>query len=157
MTTEQKDLSLALVAPFPPSDVKWLPRVVKGNQAMAVAYLDVKSVLHRLDCVFGVGGWQDQYELLPDGCVKCRLSVKIDGEWIVREDAGGPSKQPDPADRMKAAFSNALKRAAVKLGIGRYLARLPRTWADYDAQKRQFTRTPALPAWAMPAPNGTKS
>ena len=57
----------------------------------------------------------------------------------------------DAGDKLKAAFSDALKRAAVKLGIGRYLARLPRQWVDYDPQARQFVRPPTLPAWALPA------
>jgi len=45
---------------------------------------------------------------------------------------------------VKAAFSDALKRAAVKFGIGRYLYRLPTTWCDYDPQKRQFRQLPQL-------------
>ena len=49
---------------------------------------------------------------------------------------------------MKAAFSDALKRAAVKFGVGRYLYRLPAQWLDYDSQKRQFARPPTLPDWA---------
>ena len=43
-------------------------------------------------------------------------------------DVGAPSEQPDGGDRLKAAFSDALKRAAVKFGIGRYLYRLPQQW-----------------------------
>ncbi len=52
---------------------------------------------------------------------------------------------------MRSAFSNALKRAACKLGIARYLYRLPRQWVDYDPQKKQLVKTPQLPAWALPA------
>src|SRR5262249_50811477 len=48
------------------------------------------------------------------------------------------------------AFSDALKRAAVKFGIGRYLYRLPSQWVDYDAHKRQFVKPPTLPAFALP-------
>lgn len=54
---------------------------------------------------------------------------------------------------MKAAFSDALKRAAVKLGVGRYLYRLGGQWVDHDEKARQFKRTPTLPAWAVA--NGT--
>jgi len=49
---------------------------------------------------------------------------------------------------LKAAFSDALKRTAVKFGIGRYLYRLPQQWADYDPVKKQFAGTPRLPDWA---------
>ena len=98
----------------------------------------------------GVLGWQDEYECLPDGSVVCKLRLRLGDEWITKMDVGGPSEQPDEGDRRKAAFSDALKRAAVKFGIGRYLYRLPNQWADYDAHKRQFVKTPTLPAYALP-------
>jgi hypothetical protein len=86
---------------------------------------------------------------LPDGSVVCRLRLKIGGEWITKVDVGGPSEQPDGGDRLKAAFSDALKRAAVKFGIGRYLYRLPQQWVDYDdPQNRMFSKDPTLPAFA---------
>src|SRR5215470_15583359 len=71
-------------------------------------------------------------------------------EWITKVDVGGPSEQPDGGDRLKAAFSDALKRAAVKFGVGRYLYRLPAQWVDYDAQRKQFVKPPTLPAGAKP-------
>jgi hypothetical protein len=117
---------------------------------MALAYVDARVIQDRLDDVLGVEGWQDEYEVLPDGTVVCRLRLKIGGEWVVKMDVGGPSEQPDGGDRMKAAFSDALKRAAVKFGVGRYLYRLPSQWVDYDPVKRQFRSTPTLPAFAMP-------
>ncbi|HEY7309660.1 MAG TPA: Rad52/Rad22 family DNA repair protein [Gemmataceae bacterium] len=151
MNTDAKQLSLALTAPFPPDAVHFKPLSVKGNKALAAAYLDARAVMQRLDCVFGVGGWKDAYRLTDGGSVVCTLSVKVDGEWIDKTDVGSPSEQPDDGDKLKAAFSDALKRAAVKLGVGRYLYRLPRQWLDYDPQARRFTRSPQLPAWALPA------
>ena len=150
MNTDAKQLSLALTAPFPADAVHWKPLSVKDNRALAAAYLDARAIMQRLDCVFGVGGWQDAYQLQSGGSVVCTLSVKVDGEWVVKTDVGSPSEQPDDGDKLKAAFSDALKRAAVKLGIGRYLYRLPRQWCDYDPQRRQFKQTPTLPSWALP-------
>jgi Rad52/22 family double-strand break repair protein len=144
-------LAERLSAPFDPSEVKFKPQVVKGNRALALAYVDARAIMDRLDEVLGVENWQDRYELLPDNSVMCRLRVRIDGQWISKSDVGSPSEQPDGGDRLKAAFSDALKRTAVKLGIGRYLYRLPQQWADYDAQKRQFVTTPQLPDWATAA------
>ncbi len=141
-----------LAAPFPASDVRWKPQTVSGNRALAIAYIDARAVIDRLDEVLGIDGWTDAYEVLPDGSVVCTLKARIGETWVSKVDVGGPSEQPDEGDRRKAAFSDALKRAAVKLGIGRYLYRLPRQWVDWDPQKRQFVKTPALPAWAMPAP-----
>lgn len=151
MTTDLKQLSLALTAPFPAEAVHFKPLTVKGNRALAAAYLDARAIMQRLDTVFGVGGWKDAYSIVAGGSVVCRLSVKIDGEWVEKTDVGSPSEQPDDGDKLKAAFSDALKRAAIKLGIGRYLYKLPRQWVDYDPQSRQFAKPPQLPSWALPA------
>src|SRR5579885_2737964 len=141
----------ALASPFDPREVKFKPAVVSGNRALALAYVDARVIQDRLDDVLGVMGWQDSYRVLPDGSVMCRLRLKIGDQWITKVDVGGQSEQPDGGDRTKAAFSDALKRAAVKFGVGRYLYRLPQLWCDYDAHKRQFVRPPALPVAALPA------
>ncbi len=148
MTPEE--INAALTAPFQVGEVKFKPQSVKGNRALAMAYIDCRVVQDRLDDVLGVENWADDYEIVSDGSVVCRLRLKIGGEWITKTDVGSPSEQPDSGDRLKAAFSDALKRAAVKFGIGRYLYRLPAVWCDYDPQKRQFSGTPQLPAWAIP-------
>ena len=144
------DIRAALAEPFPPEDLGWKPQSVKGNRALAVAYIDARMVEDRLDDVFGVGGWSDEYTPMGDGNVMCRLSVKIDGAWVVKTDVGGESEQPDGGDRLKAAFSDALKRAGVKLGIGRYLYELPKQWYDFDPAKKCFTQTPQLPGKFLP-------
>ncbi|HKB04620.1 MAG TPA: Rad52/Rad22 family DNA repair protein [Gemmataceae bacterium] len=141
-------ITRALAAPFGDSEVKFKPQAVKGNRALALAYVDVRAIMDRLDNVLGVENWQDDYQLLPDNSVMCRLRLRIGRRWITKMDVGGPSEQPDGGDRLKAAFSDALKRAAVKFGIGRYLYRLPQQWADYDPVKRQFSAPPRLPDWA---------
>ncbi len=140
-----------LAAPFDGSEVKFKPAVVSGNRALALPYVDARAIQDRLDEVLGVAGWQDEYEVLPDGSVVCKLRCKLGDEWICKMDVGGPSEQPDEGDRRKAAFSDALKRAAVKFGIGRYLYRLPSQWVDYNPQKRQFIRPPSLPETARPS------
>jgi hypothetical protein len=147
-----EELTEALAAPFDPRAVRFKPAVVSGNRALALAYVDARSIQDRLDEVLGVTGWQDEYECLPEGSVVCRLRLRLGDEWITKMDVGGQSGQPDEGDRRKAAFSDALKRAAVKFGIGRYLYRLPSQWVDYDPQKRQFARTPTLPPSALPRP-----
>jgi hypothetical protein len=149
--TDAKQLSLALTAPFPAEAIHWKPLTIRGTRALAAAYLDVRSIMQRLDQCFGVAGWQDAYELVNGGSVVCKLRVKLDGEWVEKSDVGSPSEQPDDGDKLKAAFSDALKRAAIKLGIGRYLYKLPRQWVDWDEAKKMFAKTPQLPAWALPA------
>jgi hypothetical protein len=151
-----QELAAALAEPFKLDEVEFKPQSVKGNRALAICYIDARAVEDRLDAVFGVGGWQDSYDVLPCGGVVCRLSVKIGDGWITKADVGSPSDQPDGGDRMKAAFSDAIKRAAVKFGIGRYLYRLPNEWCDYDPVKKQFIGTPRLPAWALPRKSAGK-
>jgi hypothetical protein len=147
-----EELTEALAAPFQRREVKFRPGATSGNRALALGYVDARAIQDRLDEVLGVVGWQDEYECLPDGSVVCRLRLRLGAEWITKMDVGSPSEQPDEGDRRKAAFSDALKRAAVKFGIGRYLYRLPVQWVDFDPKKRQFTGTPTLPPEALPRP-----
>lgn len=139
----------AFAKPFPDSEVKVKPAMVKGNRCLALHYIDARCVMDKLDEVVGIDGWRDEYTVLPGGNeVECRLSVKFGGTWITKADVGGQSEQPDEGDRMKAAYSDALKRAAVKFGIGRFLYRLPQQWLDYDPVKKQVIR----PKPQQPAP-----
>jgi len=147
-----KVLAEALAAPFRTGAVRFKPGKVSGNRAMALAYVDARAIQDRLDEVLGVLGWQDEYESLPDGSVVCRLRLRLGDEWITKMDVGAPSEQPDEGDRRKAAFSDALKRAAVKFGIGRYLYRVGTIWADFDPQKKKFIRPPTLPPELLPKP-----
>lgn len=144
------EIAKQLAEPFPAASIGWLPRNASGNRALAIPYIDARDVQDRLDAVVGPAGWEDRYEILPDGCVVCHLRVQIEGAWVEKVDVGSPSEQPDEHDRMKAAFSDALKRAGVKYGIGRYLYRLDPVWADFDPQRKRFTTQPQLPAHALP-------
>lgn len=151
------EIQAALSEPFPDGVVSWKPQSVKGNRALAVAYISARDVMDRLDSVVGVSGWKDSYRQLPDGCVACMLAVKIGGEWIAKEDVGSKSDQPDIGDKHKAAYSDALKRAAVKFGVGRFLYELPMEWRDYDPVKKQFTTTPKLPSSTAAKPTTAAS
>jgi len=131
MNDTSADLLSKLHAPFEPEELEW-------------------------NRVFGLGGWQTSYQPLPDGNVVCTLRVRVGEEWVSHADVGGPSEQPDAGDRMKAAFSDSLKRAAVHVGVGRYLYKLTPQWVEYDPAKRRFLETPRLPDWAVPAKRTSK-
>lgn len=148
--SQLQTLAAKLSAPFDPKDVKFKPQMVKNNRCLAMAYIDARLIQDRLDDVLGVENWQDRYDFLPDGSVVCRLRLNLGGRWITKTDVGSPSEQPDSGDRVKAAVSDALKRAAVKFGIGRYLYRLPAEWVDYDPLKKRIVHPPQLPAFALP-------
>lgn len=141
----------ALASPFDPQEIRHKPGVVSGNRALAIPYVDARAIQDRLDEVLGLINWQDEYECMADGSVICRLRIRVGDEWICKVDVGGPSEQPDEGDRRKAAFSDALKRAAVKFGIGRYLYRQPPQWQDWDPSRKQWVRSPSASSGTQPA------
>lgn len=139
-----------LSSPFPASVIGWKAQAVSGERALAVAFIDARTVMDRLDEVVSPGDWRDTYRVQANGTVICGLSIRVNGELVTKFDVGGRSDQDDDGDKEKAAFSDALKRAAVKWGIGRYLYSLPKQWVGYDPRKKQLTDIPSLPAWALP-------
>jgi hypothetical protein len=81
--------------------MRWKPRAVSSNRALAICYIDARAVIDRLDQVIGIDGWTDAYEELPVGAVVCTLKAKIDETWVSKVDVGGLSQQPGehPGDR----------------------------------------------------------
>lgn len=125
--------------PFPEGEVEFLPRNPKNGRALALAYIDARSVMNRLDAVVGPGNWAWDYDVLaPTGkLVKGKLTVC----GVMKCDAGEADKEDEP---LKSAVSDALKRCAVHFGIGRYLYYLPQIWAPYDESKRRFAEAPRI-------------
>lgn len=171
-----------LAAPFPPENIEW--RIgqsgKKGNGeiwAKALAYIDNRGVMNRLDSVLGAGNWRDEYKVIgpageaTSGGFLCGISVLIEGEWVTKWDgADWPDTEP-----FKGAASGAEKRAAVKWGIGRYLYNLDGDFVSLvgKEQKREegvhyqpqskgrrgdveefYWREPQLPHWALPGGTG---
>lgn len=130
LTSEQLDL---LYAPLP--DVDFLPRTPKNGRAMAVAYANSRDCAARLDVVFGPLGWSFTCVSLSDKVVQGSLTI---GD-CTKSDFGEADKEDET---YKAACSDAFKRCAAQLGIGRYLYHLPKLWCDYDEQRRCFKTTP---------------
>ena len=127
-----------LATPFDPSEVDW--RVGHTNaektKGMALAYIDARAVMHRLDEVLSPAGWSCEY---PHAATKtvCRISLKIDGEWIGKEDGAGDSEY----EAEKGALSDAFKRAAVRWGVGRYLYDFATPWVPVEARGKSFIIT----------------
>jgi hypothetical protein len=97
--------------PFTPSAVKWKLQSVHRDQrgGIVVAYIDARLVIERLNLVVGLNWWDKYDEFI--GATRCRLSVRGYDGTTTHEDVGAGN---DP----KARVSDALKRAAVKFGIG---------------------------------------
>jgi hypothetical protein len=116
----------------------------EGNQAMALAYMDARDVMDRLDAVCGVHCWQDSYVESVRGRVICTISILIGDQWISKSDGAGDTA----VEGEKGGISDAFKRAAVKWGIGRYLYDMGAPWAECESYekggKRYFKKwTPA--------------
>lgn len=147
-----------LAAPFPAAAINWKPQALTKDKtrAMAVAYIDARDVMARLDDVIGPFNWQVKHEQAGDQTVTgLGLKHPVTGEWVWKYDVGfvGGSESKDDDEQMKAVkgtASDGLKRAAVTWGIGRYLYALPKVWVEFDNDKRQLKTTPILPSWALP-------
>jgi hypothetical protein len=144
-----------LAAPFPGYYVAWKAQATnrEKTRALAVAYIDARTVMDRLDAVAGAGNWSDSYRLISAGdgefAIECTLTIF----GVAKTDVGTADELDEgtTAPKSKSAYSDALKRAAVKWGVGRYLYRLPKQWVDYDATRKQLAGVPDLPDWALPA------
>ncbi len=116
-----------LAAPFPPSAVSWRVGSVSGERGMALAYLDARDIMDRFDAVCGPGGWACRYSHVGPITV-CEIGVKVGEEWVWKADGAGQSD----IEAEKGALSDALKRAAVRWGPGRYLYHLPSPWVEIE-------------------------
>lgn len=124
-----------LKKPFARELISWRVGAVnkEKTKAIALAYIDARDVMQRLDDVCGVNGWQCLHPH-AEGKTSCKIGIfcppkkELGGswEWIWKENGCGDSQ----VEAEKGAFSDALKRAAVLWGIGRYLYDVPNIWVD---------------------------
>lgn len=143
--SDNADIAKALKRPFPVSQISWRVGATTKDKSkgVALAYIDARDVMHRLDDVFGLN-WQARYSH-AEGKTICEIGAKIDGDWVWR--AGGAGDTDIEAE--KGAISDAFKRAAVLWGVGRYLYDLPNHWVPLVDEKR-LQHVPVLPKWATP-------
>ena len=133
MSCTADDIKL-LFAEFPKDSIHWRAQSLTrdGDKAMALAYIDARDVMDRLDHACGAANWQDRYEVHGPKTI-CYLSICIDGEWVTKADGAGDTQ----VEAEKGSMSDAFKRAAVKWGIGRYLYDLDAPWVPCETYERQ--------------------
>ena len=146
-TSSSFDAVLAeLTQPFDPEVVEFKAGATTQDKAraLALAYVDARVYQARLDAV--APDWRNEYTREYAGdrvVVTCALTVagvtrqaigeslqasaRHDGSTVIEENAA------------TSAEAQAFKRACSAFGLGRYLYSVPQVWAEYDAQRRQFT------------------
>ena len=132
---------------------------------MLLPYVTNRAIMNRLDQVVGPENWKNEFRPGPTGGTMCGLSIRINNEWVTKWDGA----QETAVEPIKGGFSDAMKRAAVQWGIGRYLYYLDfqvmpvlkdRPKGRYirvdDKQKgiSGYCEIPQLPDWALPKEGG---
>lgn len=132
---------------FPAEDLEWKPITIskRTSKGLAAAYITNRAIMDRLDEVVGPENWRNEYRPGPCGGVLCGISIRIGDEWVTKWD-GAENSDIEP---VKGGLSNAMRRAAVQWGIGRYLYNLPQQWVPVDERGR-FTHPPRIDPKFLP-------
>lgn len=158
-----------LKKPFKVDEIEWrIQSKDKNNEwAIVLAYVTNRAIMDRLDEVFGIEGWSNEFTTAPDGGILCGITAYMNEMPITKYD-GAENTKVDP---IKGGLSNAMKRSAVQWGIGRYLYELDTSFVkptqlkppamkgyssyyDQDTRKRYYWKHPELPEFARPSSTG---
>jgi hypothetical protein len=136
-----------LRAPFPPAEIKFLPKspVQRGDGwvCLALPYADKRAYEDRLNALVP-GRWSTPAMtplvagnklVIPVTLVICEIAHTDVGEAFLTS----LSRKGEPREEENAAteaYSQAFRRACAQVGLGRYLYDLPKVWVPYDPQKR---------------------
>ncbi|MGL5936810.1 MAG: Rad52/Rad22 family DNA repair protein [Cetobacterium sp.] len=114
------------------------PEKTKG---LALAYVHARSIQNRLDEVVGIENWKVSYKEINGGFL-AKLELKINNEWIAKEDGAGTTDY----EPIKGGISCAFKRVASVWGIGRYLYEIEVQWLPIEQRGKSyvFKETPKL-------------
>lgn len=120
-----------LAEPFSPDQISWRVGSTNGDKTkgMALAYLDARDVMDRLDLICGPTGWERRHPHVG-GTTTCEIAIWVEGRgWVVKSDGAGDTQ----VEAEKGSLSDAFKRAAVNWGVGRYLYSLPSPWVAIES------------------------
>ena len=159
MTINKENLK-QLREPIPSAQISW--RVGATNpdktRGQALPYIDNRIVQNRLDDVLGPENWSNRFEEVVVNnrlmAVRCIIGVRIGDEWVTKEDGANLDESSSSSNAaemaIKGVYSDAMKRAAVQWGIGRYLYEFEAPWVTLDDRQR-LANIPELPAHLVPA------
>jgi len=140
-------LAAHLRAPFPPAEIKFLPKspVQRGDAwvCLALPYADKRMYEDRLNALVP-DRWSTPAMtplvagnklVIPVTLVICEIAHTDVGEAFLTS----LSRKGEPREEENAAteaYSQAFRRACAQVGLGRYLYDSPKVWVPYDPQKR---------------------
>ena len=123
-----RELEAELKKPFTFEEIEWrIGSSFERNgevKALALPYVTSRAIMDRLDAVFGLDGWEDEYQSWGNNAQLCAITVRIGDRFIKKWDGA----ESTDIESVKGGLSNALKRTAVKFGIGRYLYSFDPIW-----------------------------
>ena len=123
-----------LTAPFPETEWDWRVQQAKITNGkpwvLVVPYVDARAVQYRLDEVVGAENWGARYRH-DNGGVFCTLSLRINDEWVSKEDGSDPTE----TEAFKGAISKAFVRTASAWGIGRHFYEQTPQFAEIVPEK----------------------
>lgn len=168
------EIAEKLQDPFPMKDIEWRIQScgvsTSGKPwARALAYVTNRAIQERLDSVFGVSGWKNEYKDAPLGGVLCGISIwdKDHKHWVTKWDGADNTA----TEAIKGGLSASMKRAGAQLGIGRYLYNLDLNFVECSLEKPSnnndwsmahdkksgqciyWKKPTSLPKWALPKNN----
>jgi hypothetical protein len=126
---------------FPHNQIHWRVGATNADKSsgIALAYVDARDVMSRLDNVCGPENWQARYPF--PGC--CEIGINIAGglvyqdgdllepKWVWKANGAGETN----VEGEKGQYSDAFKRAGVLWGIAQYLYDVPTIWVALDGKK----------------------
>lgn len=155
---------------FAPEDLGW--RIARAGYTktgkyygIVLPYVTNRAIQSRLDAVCGPSNWRNEFREWQVGKrqgVLCGISIRINGEWVTKWDGAENTE----FEAVKGGLSDAMKRAGVQWGIGRYLYDLDESFAVVHENGMHYANgvdrvtgreykfrwnPPELPAWALPA------
>lgn len=155
-----------LKEPFAADQIHWRVGATYGDDAnkkgIALAYIDARHVMNRLDEVVGPENWQDRIIPSPEGFI-CEIGIRVGRivngldkseatvfEWVWKANNAGKTE----FEAEKGGGSDAFKRAGVMWGIGRYLYDLPSEWVPVEKKGKSWVIKkgcePKLPVGFLP-------
>jgi len=147
---------------IPPERVHWKiqtwNRNIEQPRALYVPYFDARDVQQKLDELFGWDGWSDDItigEVKGEGYAVCHLTIHRWHDPTATPETGWHGGQfevvkSDAApltdiESVKGGASDAFKRAAAKLGVGRNAYTLPTIWASCQVRGEGDKARPYMP------------